>query len=289
MVRIVAVHGIGQQSVGANTLHKDWQPVAGHTDYTRSSRIADIGGGVAVVQRAGRAVVLAGAVDSVTYMIDGETGEQAMAPLGAHERAVARVATVVTEGELVALPSGWGMTVRAWSLETDAAIGTPWTGHAHRVRALATGTFLGRLVAVSGSDDRFIIAWELPSETPRWKVDTGTSGEQLVVVRIDDEDAVLSVGSDETPCVLSLRTGRQVRPMLELPGDRIEGVGVASNRHGRAARLVFEGRDALRPVVDLRISLPAPDGRSNPTRPQPSARGPLRQASGPSCRHVQRR
>ena len=223
-VRTIAMGEVNGRPVlvsgGRDRTVRVWELDAGSA---RSRKPADIGGGIAIAQRAGRPVVLAGAVDGKTYVFDSETGEQAMPPLYGHAKGVAAVATATVGGATLMVTSGWDETIRAWHLETGMPAGDPWTGHTHWVRALDTGTITGSPVAVSGSDDGTIRVWELPTGALLRNIKVRRDGvEQVAIVGVDDQEAVAVLGSDGTLGVWSLRTGALLRKPLEIQGERIE-------------------------------------------------------------------
>ncbi len=107
----------------------------------------------------GRPVAVTSGDDQTVRVWDAATGREIGDPPTRHFP-VRSLATATVDDHPLALLGGDARTARLVDLGTGQALGEPLRGHADTVNAVALGTVNGRAVAVTGSWDATVRAWD---------------------------------------------------------------------------------------------------------------------------------
>lgn len=148
--------------------------------------------------------------------------------LGANAMAAFR-----SEGDVLAVVSRF-KDIEVWNLTCRQHMGT-FRGHSAMVLCVALCRVEGRVVAVTGSDDAEVLAWDLVTRAPIGESMTGhTAGIQDVCAKVVDGKPLLgSASSDGTVRLWDLRTGQAIADPLggHLRGATAIDFGVFNDRY----------------------------------------------------------
>ncbi|MFI7636883.1 WD40 repeat domain-containing protein [Nonomuraea sp. NPDC049400] len=183
---------------------------------------------LAIAERHGRQVVVAGCYDTTVRVWDLETRQEVMAPIRGHTGPVYAVATAVLDGRWVAVTGG-DRTVRVWDLDTGDPVGSPFTGHSGHVGAVAVAELAsGHLVVVSGGYRTTTRVSDLATGLPVGDLPRSADLEAVTTTVVHGRLVAITCNSDEpTIQVWDLETAELVGELFPQHPRTVHAVATA--------------------------------------------------------------